>query len=134
MAVEHVAHRLPHDAEFTRGVAHLHAQHELHGAQVGDDRIGVTGLGDDPRARAVIDHVQLVLDVAVGAQDERESRLPRRQVLQLSGGETVQPRQAIGSGDGHDAVVRQVDAAPPLREHPLLGERLSVVPCHPGVG
>ena len=60
---------------------------------------------------AVVDQVQVVLDVAVRGQDQRLGARVRRQVVQLLGGQRVQPAQPVRAGDGDDAAVGEVDRA-----------------------
>ena len=69
---------------------------------------------------AVVDEVQRVLDVALGGQDQRLARLPRRQAEQVLGRQRVQPAEPVGAGDGDDVAVRQVDDREALLEQALL--------------
>ena len=98
-----LAHGLPYDGPVGAHVGHFDAQHEAHGVEVGDERGGVAGLDGDPRRGAVVGQVHLVLDVAVGAEDECGGRGARGQRLEVLGGEAVQPGEPIGAGDGDDS-------------------------------
>ena len=104
-----LAHGLPHDGPVRAHVGHLDAQHEAHGVEVGDERRGIAGLDRDPRGGPVISQVHLVLDVAVRAEDECGGRGARGQGLEMLSGEAVQPRESIGSTDGDDSAMRQID-------------------------
>ena len=117
-----------------RDVGHLDAQHEPHRVEPGHQRPGAAGLGGDPERLAVVDEVQVVLDVALGAQDEALAGLPGRQAGEHLGGDRVQPAEAVGPGHGHDAAVREVDHRQALGEQALLAHRVAVVGGHAGVG
>ena len=91
-------------------------------------------LHDEPRGGAVVDDVELMLHVAVRAQDERQRGLAGREPGQPLGREVVQPGQAVRTRDRHDAPVRQVDGGPTLRQMTLLAQGIAEVPGDPGIG
>ena len=100
----------------------------------GNDKVGSgAGLGDDPRRRTIVDEMQLVLDMAVRAEDERGRGLPRGEVLDMLAGEAVQPAEAVGTGDPQDVAVRQVHEALSSGQAALLGVEGAVVRGDRGV-
>ena len=67
--------------------AHLHAHHESHRVEPGDEIVTTARFGPGPEGGAVIDCVHDVLDVPLGIENQRSRRLGRLQVLQMLGGE-----------------------------------------------
>ena len=88
-------------------------------------------MGED--GLAVVDELQVVLDVAVRAEHERLRGHSGREPLQRLGGEAVQPGQPVRPGDAHDRAVRQVDLGGTGGEAPLLAVGVAVVRGDPGV-
>ena len=86
------------------------------------------GLGGDPGGLAVVDEVQVVLDVTLGAS----APAPR---WTCSGARPVScwvviecsQRQPVGAGDRDDPAVGQVDDGEALGEQALLAQRVAVV-------
>ena len=115
-------------------IGDLDAQHEAHRVQPRRQRRGVAGLGGDPGALAVVDEVQDVLDVALGAQDEGLAGLMRAQAGEVLAGDRVQPGQPVRTGHGHHAAVGEVHHCEPFLEEPLLAHRVAVVGRHARVG
>ena len=64
-----------------------------------------------------------MLDAALRRQQEQFGGLARRQVLDVLGGERVQPGEAVRAGDADDVAVRQVD-------EPFTGDER---PCSPAM-
>jgi hypothetical protein len=65
--------------------------------QVGDEVVDRAALDDEPGGRAVVDQVQHVLDVPVGAQQQRLGGAARAQGVELLAGQAVQPGQPVGA-------------------------------------
>jgi hypothetical protein len=92
-----------------RHVRHLDAEHEAHPVQEGQQLRRRPRLDVRQDGLAVVDQVQVVLDVALRRQDQR-----LRGHAGLQGGDVlreqvVQPAQPVRAGDAQDAAVRQVD-------------------------
>ena len=86
-------------------VRDLDPQHEPHRVEPGHESRRRAGLDREPRGLPVVDDVQDVLDVALGRQDEGLGGDARREPGELLRRDRVQPREAVGAGDRHDATV-----------------------------
>ena len=120
-------HRLAEHGPVGGDVGDLDPQHEPHRVQPGRQRAGRAGLGGDPGGLAVVHEVQVVLDVALGAQHEGLGGHQRREAGEHLGGDRVQPGQPVRSGDRDHAPVGQVDRGQALGQQPLLAQRVAVV-------
>ena len=92
--------RFPDDTEGVADVSDIDLQHELHPLQVLHKCSRGSRLSDDPRGGAVVDEVQFELDVPMGTQDQRQGR--PIELLEVLCRQAMQPRTAIGAGDGDD--------------------------------
>jgi hypothetical protein len=81
----------------------------------------------NPGRGAVIGQRQMVLEVALRAEDERLLGAAGAEPLQVLAGQAVQPGQPIGPGDLDYASVRPVDQGRPLGHDALLAHRVAVV-------
>ena len=125
--------RLAEDGILSGPVGDLDAKHEAHRVEPRGERGRRARLDAEPRRRPVVDDVQGVLDVTLGAQDERLGRGPRRQRRQVLGRHRVQPGEPVRTGDGDDAPVREVDGGEALDEQALLAQGIAVVGRNTGV-
>ena len=103
---------------------HLDPEHEAHPLQVVDERRSRARLDVDPGRLAVVDERQVMLDVAVGREDQRLDADAGREIGQVLAGQRVQPAEPVGPGDGDDLAVRPVDES---RRERLLAQRIAVV-------
>ena len=76
----------------------------------------------------------MVLDAALGVEDQGLGAGAVGEVGDLLGEQQVQPAQPLGTGDAHDAAVGAVDDAGAADQRALLAERVAVVGGDGGVG
>ena len=74
-----------------------------------------------------------MLDVAVRAEHERLGADAGGEVVDLLAGHRVEPPEPVGSGDGDDAAVAEVDQRLAGLEQTLFAHRVAVVRRDPGV-
>ena len=115
------------------GVGDLDAEQEAHAVEERHQLAGGAGFHDQPGALAVVTDPQVVLDVAVRAEQQRLGGLAGGQRGEVLGGQRVQPGQPVGTADADDAVVGQVDDTLAGGEPALLAHRVAVVRRDAGV-
>ena len=110
------AQRLAEDRPVRARRRDLDAEHEPHRVQPARSGPGRAGLDGRPGGAAVVDEVQVVLDVArAGTAPASRCSVTAPGRSSCLGGDRVQPGQPVGAGDGDDAAVRQVDGPRPRR-------------------
>ena len=80
-----------------------------------------------PHCGSVVDQSQVVLHVAVRAEDECLGGGTGREVLQVLGGEAVQPGQPVLAGDAQHSPVGAVDQAGREGKRALLRIGVAIV-------
>ena len=114
--------------------SHLDPGHEAHAVEERDQRRPGAGLGVRQERLAVVDAGEPVLDASLRRQQQQVGGLARRQVLDVLGGEGVQPGEPVGTADADDVAVRQVDEPVAGHQASLLAGDGAVVRGDAGVG
>ena len=95
---------------------------------------GAAGLDVEPHRVVDVGEHGVVLDAALGVEDQGLGAGAVGEVGDLLGEQQVQPAQPLGTGDAHDAAVGAVDDAGPADQRALLAERVAVVGGDGSVG
>ena len=105
-------------------------KHESHRRKEIDERLGVRPFHVNPDRCAVVDELQVMLDVALRTQNQSLRTDARSQPFDALRRQVVQPGQPIDAADPDDAALRQIDEASAVRQLPLFAERIAVVRGH----
>jgi hypothetical protein len=111
----------PDDREVVGHVGDLDPHEELHPLEECHQGGASALLGVSPERLAVVDAGEAVLDPPLRRQQQHVGGRAGCQALEVLGRERVQPGEPVGTGDGDDVAVRQVDEGRALDEPALLG-------------
>ena len=121
------ADRSPGDGDVVGDDRDLDAHHEAHPVEELHQCCAPAGFGVGGERLAVVDAGEGVLDVALGAQDQRLGPLALGEVEEVLSGQRVQPRQPVGPADPHDVAMGEVDEPVVRLERALLAGEGAVV-------
>src|SRR5690606_37084555 len=100
---------------------------ENHPLQPGDELLGISGVGDEPRRGAVLEDARGVLDTALRVEHEQLGAVTGGEPRNRLRGDRVEPAQSILAGDLDERAVAERCERATSRESPLLDRRIAEV-------